>query len=174
MGRLRKPSQLQSQLHSTPLTTDTSESLETTWHKLQLSIINAALQHIPNKKYTVRNFQHTFSSTSTHLHLNLKRLSEIIRKAKQALNQSQPIPSNLNPDINSINQACQLQTPLLPDTHQQLANWVSAANKEWKNLYHARNIENIKQIGQQITESIHKRCSKLTTHPTSMINSILN
>ena len=35
-------------------------------------------------------------------------------------------------------------------------------------------MENIKQIKQQISESIQKRCSKLITHPTSMINSILN
>src|SRR5260364_3702 len=43
-----------------------------------------------------------------------------------------------------------------------------------ENLYHTCNIENIKQIRQQITESIQKRCTKLISLPTSMINSILN
>ena len=160
--------------HSTPLTTDTSESLETTWYKLQDSIMKAALQQILNKKYAVRNFQHTFSSIATHLHLSLKRLGEVIRKVKLSLNQRLPIPDNLNPEISSLNQNCQLQIPLIPHSHQLLPNWISAANKEWKNLYHARNIENIKQIGKQISESIHKRCSNLITRPTSMINSILN
>ena len=43
-------------LNSTPSSTYTFESFETTWHKIYTSIIIAALQHIPNKKYTVRNF----------------------------------------------------------------------------------------------------------------------
>src|SRR5260364_121944 len=43
-------------LNHTPLSTITTESLETTWHKIQTSIINAALQHIPYKKFKVRNF----------------------------------------------------------------------------------------------------------------------
>jgi hypothetical protein len=40
----------------TPLTIQTLESLESSWHKIQTSIISAAIQHIPNKKFTVRNF----------------------------------------------------------------------------------------------------------------------
>ena len=59
--------------HNTPSTISTSESLETTWHKLQTSIINAALLHIPNKKFAVRNFHHSFSSKATLLHYNLKK-----------------------------------------------------------------------------------------------------
>jgi hypothetical protein len=160
--------------HNTPLTTDTPESLETTWHKIQTSIINSAIQHIPNKKFSVRNFQHTFSATATHLHISLKKLSSTIRKIKQVLKQNLPIPDHLNSGIIALNQSCQLQIPLLPPTHQLLSDWISEANLEWKNLYHARNMENIKQIKQQISESIQKRCSKLITHPTSMINSILN
>ena len=35
-------------------------------------------------------------------------------------------------------------------------------------------MENIKEIRQQISDAINKKCSKLQTHPTSMINSIFN
>src|SRR5690349_2342574 len=38
------------QSNNTPLTTNTNESLECIWHKIQTSIISAALQHIPNKR----------------------------------------------------------------------------------------------------------------------------
>jgi hypothetical protein len=48
------------------------------------------------------------------------------------------------------------------------------AKAEWRSLYHARNIENIKEIRQQINNNIAKRCSKLQSNPTSVINSILN
>ena len=37
------------QLHHTPLIPTSSESLETTWYKIQTSLIIAALKHIPNK-----------------------------------------------------------------------------------------------------------------------------
>ena len=52
-------------LHHTPSDISTSETLETTWHKIQTSIITAALKHIPNKRFTVRNFHHTFTPKST-------------------------------------------------------------------------------------------------------------
>ena len=160
--------------HHTPLLINTTESLETTWHKIHTSTITAALQHIPNKKFTVRNFQHTFSSKATQLHSNLKQLSNIIRQTKQALKQSLPIPLHLNSSITLLNQHSDLNIPFLPSTHQLLTSWVTNANTEWKKLFHARNIENIKVIRQQISDSINKRCSKLQTNPTSMINSILN
>ena len=50
----------------------------------------------------------------------------------------------------------------------------TTSNDEWKALYHARNIENIKEIRQQINDNISKRCDKLLSNPKSMINSILN
>jgi hypothetical protein len=168
--------QVQINLHSnhTPLSMQPPESLETTWHKIHTSIITAALQHIPNKKFTVRNFQHTFSSKATHLHSNLKKLGNIIRHVKHSLKHSSPIPFHFNSSITSLNQSASLHIPLLPPTHQLLTPWITKANSEWKNLFHARNIENIKEIKQQISDSINKRCSKLQTHPTTMINSILN
>jgi hypothetical protein len=161
-------------LHHTPLSTNTAEFLETTWHKIHTSIITAALKHIPNKKFTVRNFQHTFSTKATHLHSNLKKLGNIIRQTKNASKHQLPIPSHLNTSISLLNQSANLHIPLLPQTSQLISSWISDANLEWKNLYHAHNIENIKEIRQQITNAIDKRCSKLQTHPTSMINSILN
>ena len=38
---------------------NTSNSLETHWHKIQTSIISAALKIIPNKKIELQNFHHT-------------------------------------------------------------------------------------------------------------------
>src|SRR5690242_13546258 len=64
-------------VNKTPLSIDISESLECTWHKIQTSIINAALQHIPNKKFTVRNFQHVYLPKASLLYQNLKKLSNI-------------------------------------------------------------------------------------------------
>ena len=168
--------QVNTNLHSnrTPSSTDTVESLETTWHKIHNSLITAALKHIPNKKFSVRNFQHTFSSKATHLHSSLKKLGNIIRQTKNALKHYTPIPIHLNNSILSLNQSLNLNIPILPQTYQLLTLWITDANSEWKKLYHARNIENIKEIRQQINAAIDKRCSKLQTHPTSMINSILN
>src|ERR1700752_4901893 len=150
----------------TPLLTHTPESLETTWYKIYTSLITVTLKHIPNKKFTVRNFQHTFSSKATHLHSNLKKLGNIIRQTKYALKHQLPIPHHLNNSISSLNQSSELYIPQLPSSHLLLTPWISKANLEWKNLFHARNIENIKEIRQQISEAINKRCSKLQTHPT--------
>ena len=159
---------------STPSSTDTLESLETTWHKIHTSITTAALQHIPNKKYTVCNFQHIFSSKASHLHSNLKKLSNIIRHTKYALKHFSPIPLHLNFSITNLNQSASLNISPIPSSHQLLNSWITNTNLEWKNLFYARNIENIKEIKQQIANAIDKRCSKLQTQPTSMINSILN
>src|SRR5260364_170524 len=41
-----------------PIETQTTETLENTWHKIQLSITCAAMQWIPNKRTTMRNFYH--------------------------------------------------------------------------------------------------------------------
>jgi len=90
-------SNLQSQ--NTPFTTNTTESLEATWHKIQTSIITAALQHIPNKKFTVRNFQHIFSSKASKLHLCLKKLGNIIRQVKASTRNHTSVPIFYNQDI---------------------------------------------------------------------------
>jgi HPt (histidine-containing phosphotransfer) domain-containing protein len=164
------------QSNNTPLTTNTDESLERTWHKIQTSIISAALQHIPNKRFTVRNFQHIYSPKASQLHFHLKKLSNIIRQIKAIIrNQNQtPIPSHHNAIINTINLTHKLDIPSMPTSHDQLPSWINHSNEAWKALYHARNLENIKEIRQQINNNISKRCDKLHTNPKSMINSILN
>jgi hypothetical protein len=142
--------------NNTPSTTNTLESIECTWNKIQNSIITAALQHIPNKKFTVRNFQHIFSSKASKLHYNLKKLGNIIRQVKHSLNKSTPIPTHHNSTLTQLNTQHQLQIPnILPD-YSTLSEWINTANNEWKALYHAHNIKNIKEIKQQIDENITK------------------
>jgi ribonuclease HI len=160
--------------YNTPLLTNTSESLESTWHKIQTSVITAALKYIPNKKFTVRNFQHIFSVKASKLHHDLKKLGNIIKQVKAVLRGASPIPIQANITINQLNSTHQLNIPLLTTDFNLLSNWIQQANEEWKSLYHARNIENIKEIRQQINNNISKRCDKLQSNPKSMINSILN
>ena len=158
----------------TPTTVNTTEFLETTWHKIQTSVISAALKHIPNKKVTMRNFQHIYSAKASFLHHSLKKLGNIIQQIKASLRNQTPIPIQLNNIIQQLNNADNLTIPFLPTRHDLLTDWISNANDEWKALYHARNIENIKIIRQQINENIAKRCDKLQSQPKLIINSILN
>jgi len=160
--------------NKTPLSTQTTESLETTWHKIQTSIINSATKCIPNKKYTIRNFQHIFSAKATLLHLNLKKLNNIIRKVKASLTNITPIPVHLNSTISNLNLTHQLNIAPIPFSHELIPSWITNTNTEWQALYHARNLENTKQIREQINQHITKRCSKLQNNPKTMINSILN
>ena len=111
--------------NKTPLSIDTSETLEYTWHKIQTSIINAALQHIPNKKFTVRNFQHIYSPKASLLHQHLKKLGNIIRQVKVSLKNKLSIPTQHNSTINLINSTHQLNIPYLPNKHTLLANWLN-------------------------------------------------
>src|SRR6185436_12204000 len=159
--------------NKTPSSTQTSESLETTWHKIQTSIINAAIKCIPNKKTTIRNFQHLFSSKSTLLHQNLKKLNSITRQVKASLNNT-TIPMHLNHTISYLNLTHQLNIHPIPNLYEHIPSWITNTNTEWQSLYYARNMENIKQIREQINQHITNRCSKLQTNSKAMINSILN
>jgi len=158
----------------TSSSTQTTDSLETTWHKIQTSIISAAHVHIPNKKFTVCNFQHIFSSKASQLHSYLKKLGNIIRQIKASIKHQLIIPISHNQTIQELNSSYHLNIPLIPNNYESLSEWISLANTEWKSLYHACNLENIKNIREQINDNITKRCSKLQHNPTSMINSILN
>src|ERR1041384_4838098 len=104
----------------TPSSTNTAESLKTTWHKIHNSLITATLKHISNKKFSVHNFQHTFFSKATHLHSSLKKLGNIIRQTKNALKHYTSIPIHLNNSILFLNQFLNLNIPILPQTHQLL------------------------------------------------------
>ena len=113
-----------------PLDTNTTESLESTWHKIQSSIISAALQHIPNKKFTVRNFQHIYSSKASLLHSSLKRLGNIIRQVKASIRNQSPIPLLHNREILQLNSIHQLNIPPLPQDFHLLSEWLFITNTE--------------------------------------------
>ncbi|CAG8834628.1 12802_t:CDS:1, partial [Cetraspora pellucida] len=51
--------------YQVPTTTDTTKSLEQTWHKIDTCITKAALKHITNKKYIIKNFFHNFTPKAT-------------------------------------------------------------------------------------------------------------
>ena len=75
--------------HNTSLHSNSTESLECIWHKLQTSIITAALKTIPNKKFTVRNFHHTFTPKASELHKDLKTIGNIMQQTKYLLSHNQ-------------------------------------------------------------------------------------
>ena len=49
---------------------------------MQMSISKAALSKISNKKFTTKNFYHTFFSKVTELYLDLKLLKKAIKVLK--------------------------------------------------------------------------------------------
>ena len=116
--------------NNTPTTVNTTESLEATWHKIQTSVVLAALKHIPNKKVTMRNFQHIYSAKASFLHHSLKKLGNIIRQIKASLRNQTPILIQLNKIIQQLNNTENLTIPLLPIRHNLLTNWISNANDE--------------------------------------------
>ena len=90
-------------INNTLSSIQTTELLETTWYKIQTSIIQAALSKIPNKKFTTKNFHHAFSPRATELHIDLKTLGEAIQKAKKYLNNYNILYHDLSIIINNIN-----------------------------------------------------------------------
>ena len=79
-------------INSITLETDTLEKL---WHKIHTSVINAALQHIPNKKYTIKHSFHTFLPKATALHKDLKQIGSIINNVKNSFKHHQPITNTI-------------------------------------------------------------------------------
>ena len=157
-----------------PLNSDTTNFLETNWHKIQISLINAALEHIPNKKQKIQNFHNTYSPKATSLHNNLKLLGQIIRQVKSSLNNNSTILPNISQQINEINQQQDLQIKHPPTNPNMILTWINNTQKEWKTLHKAHDLENYTYIQQQITTATEKRCQALQTQPTKMINSILD
>src|SRR5690242_12798447 len=111
---------------------------------------------------------------ASQLYFYLKKLSNIIHQVKASIRNKTAISNNHNSTINSINSIHNLDIPMIPTSHDLLPSWITNSNDAWKALYHARNIENIKEIRQQINDNITKRCDKLYTNSKSIINSILN
>ena len=73
------------QQHNLTNCTHDTDSLEKYWHKIYTCIISAALQHIPNKKYTIKHSFHTFSPKATMLYKDLKCIGNIIYRTKQSV-----------------------------------------------------------------------------------------
>ena len=68
-----------------------------------MSITQAALQYIPNKKYTVRNFFHTFTPTATSLHKDLKTIGNLIKQTQNSFNNHTNLYSNTEATISELN-----------------------------------------------------------------------
>src|SRR5207253_2292489 len=100
-------------INNTLFSIQTTESLETTWHKIQTSIMQAALSKIPNKKFATKNFHHTFSSKATELYLDLKLLGEAIKNVKRYLDNPSILYPDLSTIIHNINSRHSFNIPLL-------------------------------------------------------------
>src|SRR6185295_10861778 len=160
-------------LHNTPLNSNTNESIETTWHKIEHSIINTAIHSIPNKKTCKQSYNHQYTSHSTLLYTSLKELGHLIKIVKNTYNNLNT--NKINSQIQNINNRsyCNLQA-LNSDDHSQINTWIQHAQDIWKQLYQARHTENSLLLRQQIQQATEKRCETLSTHPKQAINSILN
>jgi hypothetical protein len=110
--------------HQTLTAINTAESLEKTWHKIHTSIINAAFQHIPNKKYTVRNFHHTFTPKATQLHYDLKTIDHIMHHTKKYFSHQTPLPTNIHNLINYINNTHNFTIEPPPNYQSNLTKWI--------------------------------------------------
>lgn len=109
-------------LSNTPLDSNSTESLECTWHKLKTSIITAALKTISNKKFTVRNFHHTFTPKASELYKDLKTIGNIMQLTKYAITHNQNIPSTISTHIQNINSKHQFSIPPIPVNQTDLPN----------------------------------------------------
>ena len=160
-------------LHNTPLNSNTNESIETTWHKIEHSIINTAIHSIPNKKTCKRSYNHQYTSHSTLLYTSLKELGHLIKIVKNTYNNLNMNMINSRIQIINNRSYCDLQT-LNPDDYSQIHAWIQHAQDIWKQLYQARHTENSLLLRQQIQQATEKRCETLSTHLKQAINSILN
>ena len=102
-----------------------ADSLEKHWHKIYTCIISAALQYIPNKKYTIKHSFHTFSPKATALHRDLKCIGSIIHRTKQLVTNFQSISYKILSDIDNINLAHNFDIPYPPHDLQSLPQWIS-------------------------------------------------
>src|SRR6185436_13950903 len=163
-------------MHQHKITTeiDNTISLEKLWHKIYICIINAALQHIPNKKQTIKHSFHTFSPKATALHKDLKLIGNIIYKVKNSFKHNLTISTQIINNINTINHNHNFDIPNPPENPSLLPQWIDHAKQAWKALFHARSIENTQHLKQHINTETNNRCKQLITQPTKIINSILN
>ena len=161
--------------HNIPLTTQTQESIDTTWHKLQYCITQAAIQIIPNKITRKRSYNHKYSPQCTALHLGLKKLGHLIKILNNCNKSPQPHLSYINSHILTINSyaKCNLQSVTSLDS-LSIQTWLQHAYTIWKQIYHAYHLEHSLRLRHQINQASEKRCETLVSKPTQAINSILN
>ena len=124
--------------HHIPLTTDTQENLDTTWHKLQHCITQAAIKTIPNKVSRKRSYNHRYSPQCTALHLGLKKLGNLIKSLKNNNNHPNIHLPHINSQIFIINSYtnCSIQSLTSLD-HLSIQTWLQDAYSIWKQVYHA-------------------------------------
>ena len=89
---------------------------------MNISIINAALQHIPNKKYTIKHSFHTFSPKATALHKDLKQIGSIINNVKNSLKHHQPITNTITNQIQTLTKNITLTYQILLQTSSSYHN----------------------------------------------------
>jgi len=150
--------QINSNIHQHKITTeiDNTISLEKLWHKIYTCIINAALQHIPNKKQTIKHSFHTFSPKATALHKDLKLIGNIIYKVKNSFKYNLTISTQIINNINTINHKHNFDILNLPENPSLLPQWIDHAKQAWKALFHARSIENTQHLKQHINTATNK------------------
>jgi len=110
-------------LHNTPLNSNTNESIETTWHKIEHAIINTATHSIPNKITRKRSYNHQYSPHSTLLHLSLKELGHLIKIVKSSDNLNIEL-INVKVQIINNRSKCNLQAFTL---NNNLHSWIQHA-----------------------------------------------
>jgi len=158
--------------HNIPLSVNTHENIDTTWHKIQHSILQAAIQLIPNKISRKRSYNHKYTPHCTALYTGLKKLGQLIKKIKNNPNSYLP---HINSHILSINSYTKANLdPLLSLDTASTQSWLQHAYEVWKQVYHAYQLEYSLLLRQQINHASEKRCETLTSKPKQAINSILD
>src|SRR6185437_10846570 len=158
--------------HNIPLSVNTHENIDTTWHKIQHSILQAAIQLIPNKISRKRSYNHKYTPHCTAFYTGLKKLGQLIKKIKNNPNSYLP---HINSHILSINSYTKANLdPLLSLDTASTQSWLQHAYEVWKQVYHAYQLEYSLLLRQQINHASEKRCETLTSKPKQAINSILD
>ena len=158
--------------HNIPSSTNTHENIDTTWHKIQHSILQAAIQLIPNKISRKRSYNHKYTPHCTALYTGLKKLGHLIKTIKNNSNLYLP---HINSHILSINSYTKCNLNFLSSIDpSSIQPWLQHAYKAWKQVYHAYQLEYSLLLRQQINQASEKRCETLISKPTQAINSILD
>ena len=85
----------------------------------------AALKHISNKKYIIKNTFHAFTPKATSLYNDLKTVGYIIYRVKRLFSNNIPLPHNLQNLIDLINTKHDFSISSFPNSRENLATWIS-------------------------------------------------